>query len=96
MARETAVTRRKSRVNLSLGVIGITGAAVLIYPKAALLLAGDLSVLGVGAVANLALLFGSLMFLRNAQMFRRQLHQAPGTRHQAPIVESRTPNHGQS
>jgi hypothetical protein len=60
----------QSRLHASLGIIGLLYAAVLIYPKAVAILAGNTHVLGVGTVANLALAFGSLMFLRNARYFR--------------------------
>jgi hypothetical protein len=50
----------------SLGVSGLVYAAVLLTPKLLTLGAGNPDVLGTGFVANLALLFGSLMFLREA------------------------------
>jgi len=62
--------QRRLVANLSLGFIGLSVAAVLIYPKAVALVSGGLAVLGTGAVANLALVFGSLMFLREAQRAR--------------------------
>jgi hypothetical protein len=55
-----------------MGIVGLAFAAYKIFPKAQRLFAGNLHVLGVGAAANLALVFGSLMFLRNARYFRRQ------------------------
>ena len=64
--------RRQSLGFTALGVVGLSYAATLIAPKLALLLGGNLDVIGVGFIANLALTFGSLMFLRNAQQFRRQ------------------------
>ena len=80
--RENSGQLRQARLNLVLGVSGLTCAAVLIYPKAARLVDGDLTALGVGAVANLALVFGSLMFLRNWRLFRAA----------APSAESRVPS----
>ena len=64
--------RLQSWLHAALGVAGLTFAVFLIYPKAHRLINGDPHVLGRGAVANLALLFGSLMFLRNARYFRRR------------------------
>ena len=72
LERDTKNWRMQSRVHLALGVIGLVAAAVLIYPKAVRVAGGDMSVLGRGAVANLALVFGSIMFLRNARFFRRK------------------------
>lgn len=74
--RDALSFRRQSWLNLSLGVIGLSYAAVLIYPKAARLIDGDMTVFGVGAVANLALVFGSLMFLRNARIFRARARES--------------------
>lgn len=59
-------------VHVALGVVGLSCASLLIAPKVALLVGGSLSVIGVGFVANLALVFGSLMFLRTAQQMHRQ------------------------
>jgi len=70
--RETTNWRAQSRVHLALGIIGLTAAAVLIFPKATRLIDGDLTVFGRGAIANLALVFGSLMFVRNWRVFRAQ------------------------
>ena len=50
-------------------------AAWLIYPKVPHIFAGDPTVFGRGFVANLALVFGSLMFLRNARFFSRQMSE---------------------
>ena len=63
--------------NLTLGFIGLSGAAALIYPKVVALVAGGVEVLGTGAVANLALAFGSLMFLREAQRARALVKPRP-------------------
>ena len=64
--------RRQMRMQASLGAVGLGAASFLIAPKLALLFAGSLEPFGVGLIANLALVFGSLMFLRNAQQMRRQ------------------------
>ena len=64
--------RRQSVAFTALGFVGLGYASVLIAPKLALLLGGNIDVMGVGFIANLGLTFGSLMFLRNAQQFRRQ------------------------
>jgi len=69
--------RRRLVFNASTGVVGLSTASVLLAPKVAALLAGNLAVLGVGAVANLALVFGSLMFLREAQRARATLRPEP-------------------
>ena len=69
--RATRTLRLHSWLHAVLGIAGLMFAVVLIYPKAHRLINGDPRVLGRGAVANLALLFGSLMFLRNARYFRR-------------------------
>ena len=74
--RETTNWRMHGRVHLALGVIGLVWAFVLIYPKAVLVARGDMSVLGRGALANLALVFGSLMFLGNAHFFRGKSEQS--------------------
>lgn len=65
--------RAQSWLHGALGVVGLAFAIFLIFPKAERLIAGDPSVLGRGAVANLALVVGSLMFLRNARYFRRRV-----------------------
>ena len=62
----------QSGLQSSLGVIGLGAASILIEPKLALLVAGNLEIVGMGLIANLALVFGSLMFLRNAQQLRQQ------------------------
>lgn len=64
--------RRQSLAFTALGVVGLGCASLLIAPKLALLIGGSVEVIGVGFIANLGLAFGSLMFLRNAQQFRRQ------------------------
>ena len=64
--------QRQSRLQASLGVVGLGGASLLIAPKLALLITGNLEAIGIGLVANLALVFGSLMFLRNARQLRQQ------------------------
>jgi hypothetical protein len=55
-----------------LGVIGLSGAAVLLFRKSPQLLAGNIDTVGTGFVANLTLVVGSLMFLREAQLVRSQ------------------------
>lgn len=70
-------TRRRVVINTSTGILGLGMAAVLIYPKVVALLGGTLAPLGLGAVANLALVFGSLMFLREAQRARRRIAPRP-------------------
>ena len=69
--------RRQSRLQASLGVVGLGGASLLIAPKVALLLGGNLEAVGLGLIANLALVFGSLMFLRNAHQLRQQRKSQP-------------------
>jgi hypothetical protein len=64
--------RSRSRLQAATGVIGLGAGGLLVAPKLALLAAGNLEVIGVGLIANLALVFGSLMFLRNAQQMRRE------------------------
>ena len=64
--------RFHSWLHAALGIVGLLFATFMIYSKAHRLIAGDSGVWGRGAVANLALLFGSLMFLRNARYFRRR------------------------
>lgn len=58
---------RRFALNLVVGTVAVGAAALLITPKVISLLDGSLEVLGVGAIANLALAFGGLMFLREAQ-----------------------------
>ena len=70
-ARAARTLRVHTWLHAALGVIGLVFALYLIYPKALGLINGDPRVLGRGAVANVALLLGSLMFLRNARRFRR-------------------------
>ena len=65
--------RLQSWLHAALGVAGLTVAVFLIYPKVHRLINGDPHVIGRGALANLALLFGSLMFLRNARYFWRRV-----------------------
>ena len=89
--RETTKWRAQSRVHLALGIIGLTAAAVLIFPKATRLIDGDLTVLGRGAIANLALVFGSLMFLRNSRQFRTR-GSAESREPRAESQESRVPS----
>jgi hypothetical protein len=85
--RGTTNWRMQSRVQLALGVIGVGYAFVLMYPKAVRLLAGDSSVLGRGAIANVALLLGSLMFLRNWKFFRAQSRKASaGSDHESRVT----------
>jgi len=67
----------QSWLHAVLGVIGLAFASYMIFPKLQRLIAGDYGVLGRGAVANVALVLGSLMFLRNARYFRRRA-AAPG------------------
>lgn len=69
--------RRRVAWNASLGVTGLGIASILVAPKVAALVAGNLAVLGTGAVANLALVFGSLMFLREAQRARAVARARP-------------------
>ena len=64
--------RKQGRSLTALGVVGLGSAAVLIAPKLALLAAGSSEVLGVGLVANVALIAGSLMFLRSARQKHRE------------------------
>ena len=64
--------RLHSWLHAVLGVIGLAFASYMIFPKVQRLIAGDHGVLGRGAVANVALVLGSLMFLRNARYFRRR------------------------
>jgi hypothetical protein len=64
--------RLQSWLHAVLGVIGLAFASYMIYPKAQRIIAGEHGVLGRGAVANVALVLGSLMFLRNARYFRRR------------------------
>ena len=61
---------RRVLLNGSLGLAGLSVASLLLAPKVVALASGSLEVLGTGAVANLALVFGSLMFLRQAQRTR--------------------------
>ena len=75
-SRATRSFRAQSWLHGALGVVGLAFAIFLIFPKAERLIAGDPSVLGRGAVANLALVFGSFMFLRNARYFRRRASAA--------------------
>ncbi len=75
--KDVTVLRRRVVVNASLGLVGLSIASVLILPKAVALAAGSLEVLGTGAVANLALVFGSLMFLRKAQRARAIIKPSP-------------------
>jgi hypothetical protein len=63
--------RRRMVFNASAGIVGLSVASVLIAPKVIALAAGNLQVLGTGAVANLALVFGSLMFVREAMRIRK-------------------------
>ena len=70
-ARTARTLRFHTWLHAALGVIGLIFAVYLIYPKAHRLINGDPRVLGRGVVANVALLFGSLMFLRNARHFHR-------------------------
>ena len=72
-ARVARTLRFHSWLHAALGIVGLTFAAFLIYPKVQRLINGDSRVLGRGAVANMALLFGSAMFLRNARYFRRRV-----------------------
>jgi hypothetical protein len=69
--------RRQSRLQASLGVVGLGGASLLLAPKVALLLGGNLDAVGLGLIANLALAFGSLMLLRNAHQLRQQRKSQP-------------------
>ena len=69
--------RTQSRLQASLGVVGLGGASLLIAPKVGLLLGGNLEAVGLGLIANLALVFGSLMFLRNAHQLRQQRKSEP-------------------
>ena len=74
----TPAERRLRRRVVFSGALGATGlgvAAVLIYPKVIALTAGA-AALGVGAVANLALVFGSVMFLREAKRAQTLLRAA--------------------
>src|SRR5689334_6330644 len=64
--------RIQARLHAVLGIAGLAQAAILLSPKIPRLLAADSSVFGRGLLANLALVFGSLMFLRNARFFHRQ------------------------
>lgn len=64
--------RGRSALPASLSILGLATGVVLLTPKIVALLAGDLAVIGTGFVANLALIFGSLMFLREALRIRRQ------------------------
>ena len=64
--------RVQARVHAFLGVAGLAKAMLLLYPKVPRILAADSSVFGRGLLANLALVFGSLMFLRNARFFSKQ------------------------
>jgi ABC-type transporter lipoprotein component MlaA len=75
--KQAMQVRRRLVFNASAGVVGLSTASVLLAPKVAALLTGNLAVLGVGAVANLALVFGSLMFLREAQRARATLRPEP-------------------
>ena len=72
-----SVTRPPRRVLLDagLGVTGLGYAVFLAAPKVAAIMAGSLEVVGVGLIANLALAFGSLMLLREAQ--RRVVRRLP-------------------
>jgi hypothetical protein len=67
------VLRRRVILSTSLGATGLGAASLLMFPKLAALMSGSLEVIGLGAVANLALVFGSLMFLREAQSARALL-----------------------
>ncbi len=67
------LARRKVIVNAGLGTVGLASASLLLYPEVVGLVVGNLGVIGLGTVANLALVFGSLMFLREARRARAEL-----------------------
>ena len=69
--------RRRVVLNTSLGTLGLGVASWLIYPKVAVFMIGGVGALGMGLVANLALVFGSLMFLREAQRARGLTRSRP-------------------
>ena len=68
---------RRALLNGSMGLTGLSVATLLLAPKVVALAAGSLEVLGTGVVANLALVFGSLMFLREAQRTRAAAKPQP-------------------
>lgn len=72
--------RRRMFVNLALGSVALGAAAILITPKVIALLDGSLQVVGVGALANLALLFGGLMFLREGVRCYRDARRSSSQR----------------
>ncbi|MGH7677255.1 MAG: hypothetical protein ACRENU_02235 [Gemmatimonadaceae bacterium] len=69
--------RRRVVINTSLGTLGLGVASWLIYPKVAAVMIGGVGALGMGLVANLSLVFGSLMLLREAQPARAQAQSRP-------------------
>ena len=69
--------QRRVVAHLTLGLSGLSVAAALLHPKVVALAAGSIEVLGTGAAANLALVFGSLMFLREAQRGRALVKPRP-------------------
>ena len=69
--------RRRVVVNSSLGALGLGVASLLIYPKVVAFMVGGAVAFGVGLIANLALVFGSLMFLREAQRGRALTRSRP-------------------
>ena len=78
---QTAPMRsRRVWANAILGTIALAAGGVLIYPKVIALFEGTQGVIGVGALANLALLFGGLMFVREAVQAYRRAVVAPGQR----------------
>lgn len=67
--------RAAGPVQLALGTGGVVAAGVLLAPKLAAIAAGT-AVAGVGLVANVALLGGSLMFLRQGWRAWRRVRAA--------------------
>lgn len=65
--------RRRVALWTVFGVTGLAAAAVLLAPRIAALATGDFDVLGTGFIANLALVFGSVMGLREGRR-ARMLH----------------------
>jgi hypothetical protein len=77
---------RRALLNGSLGLTGLSVATLILAPKVVALAAGSLEVLGTGVVANLALVFGSLMFLREAQRTRAAAKAQPDNAARPPAT----------
>lgn len=73
--RLTPHVRATGSLQLTLGTVGVVGAGLLLAPKLAALAAG-ISLAGVSLAANLALLGGSLMLLREGRRAWRRVRAA--------------------